>query len=257
MRRRDGDDHAGAASTRWATRSPPASVTSARCGAPRRSRPAADRALFDWEFGKRSRRSSASSTSGRGSSSRRTAPRCSRWRTRWRPTRPSPATTSTASSRAPPGPTVDGRPYHDPAFRQMLENYHAAALRAHKEHGGRRRRRSRCRCPPPPVDVAAPAPARQATRPRSRRPAVAAASRRLASRRTTAARGILRPMRLYNSLTRAVEEVVPVEPGHVTIYTCGPTVYRYAHLGNLPHVHARRPDPPRARVRGARASRRS
>lgn len=34
------------------------------------------------------------------------------------------------------GPTVDGRPYHDPAFRHMLENYHAAALRAHKEHGG-------------------------------------------------------------------------------------------------------------------------
>jgi cysteinyl-tRNA synthetase len=40
-------------------------------------------------------------------------------------------------------------------------------------------------------------------------------------------------MRLYNSLTRAVEEVVPNEPGHVTIYTCGPTVYRYAHLGNF------------------------
>ncbi|MGZ4149030.1 MAG: cysteine--tRNA ligase [Actinomycetota bacterium] len=40
-------------------------------------------------------------------------------------------------------------------------------------------------------------------------------------------------MHLYNSLTRAVEEVVPVEPGHVKMYTCGPTVYRYAHLGNL------------------------
>jgi ATP-dependent Zn protease len=34
------------------------------------------------------------------------------------------------------GPTVDGRPYQDPAFRQMLENYHAAAMRAHKEHAG-------------------------------------------------------------------------------------------------------------------------
>ena len=34
------------------------------------------------------------------------------------------------------GTTVDGRPYQDPAFRQMLENYHTAALRAHKEHGG-------------------------------------------------------------------------------------------------------------------------
>jgi len=40
-------------------------------------------------------------------------------------------------------------------------------------------------------------------------------------------------MRLYNSLTRATEQLVPVEPGHVRIYTCGPTVYRYMHLGNL------------------------
>jgi cysteinyl-tRNA synthetase len=40
-------------------------------------------------------------------------------------------------------------------------------------------------------------------------------------------------MRLYNSLTRALEEVVPVETGHVRMYTCGPTVYRHAHLGNL------------------------
>ncbi|MEP7059284.1 MAG: cysteine--tRNA ligase [Actinomycetota bacterium] len=40
-------------------------------------------------------------------------------------------------------------------------------------------------------------------------------------------------MRLYNSLTRQVEDVVPSEPGHVKMYSCGPTVYRYAHLGNL------------------------
>ena len=40
-------------------------------------------------------------------------------------------------------------------------------------------------------------------------------------------------MRLYNTLTREVDEVVPVEAGHVTMYTCGPTVYRYVHLGNL------------------------
>ncbi|MDQ4109319.1 MAG: cysteine--tRNA ligase [Actinomycetota bacterium] len=40
-------------------------------------------------------------------------------------------------------------------------------------------------------------------------------------------------MRLYNTLTRDVEEVVPVEPGRVKIYTCGPTVYRNVHLGNL------------------------
>ena len=40
-------------------------------------------------------------------------------------------------------------------------------------------------------------------------------------------------MRLFNSLSRQVEEVVPTEPGHVRMYTCGPTVYRYMHLGNL------------------------
>src|SRR5262249_31833357 len=40
-------------------------------------------------------------------------------------------------------------------------------------------------------------------------------------------------MRLFNSLSREVEEVVPTEPGHVHMYTCGPTVYRYMHLGNL------------------------
>src|SRR5204863_2461256 len=36
-----------------------------------------------------------------------------------------------------------------------------------------------------------------------------------------------------NTLTRTVDEVVPVEAGRVKMYTCGPTVYRYAHLGNL------------------------
>ena len=40
-------------------------------------------------------------------------------------------------------------------------------------------------------------------------------------------------MRLFNSLTRRTEDVVPIEAGHVTMYACGPTVYRYAHLGNL------------------------
>jgi cysteinyl-tRNA synthetase len=40
-------------------------------------------------------------------------------------------------------------------------------------------------------------------------------------------------MRLFDSLSRAVEDVVPVEPGRVKIYACGPTVYRYVHLGNL------------------------
>jgi cysteinyl-tRNA synthetase len=40
-------------------------------------------------------------------------------------------------------------------------------------------------------------------------------------------------MRLYNTLTRRVEEIVPLEDDHIRIYTCGPTVYRYAHIGNL------------------------
>ncbi|HET6713208.1 MAG TPA: cysteine--tRNA ligase [Actinomycetota bacterium] len=40
-------------------------------------------------------------------------------------------------------------------------------------------------------------------------------------------------MRLYNSLTRELDEVRSAAEGHVTIYTCGPTVYRFAHLGNL------------------------
>ncbi len=40
-------------------------------------------------------------------------------------------------------------------------------------------------------------------------------------------------LRLYNTLTRQVEEFVPHEVGKVKMYTCGPTVYHYAHIGNL------------------------
>lgn len=40
-------------------------------------------------------------------------------------------------------------------------------------------------------------------------------------------------MKLYNSATRRKEEFVPVVPGKVGLYTCGPTVYHYAHIGNL------------------------
>ena len=40
-------------------------------------------------------------------------------------------------------------------------------------------------------------------------------------------------LRLRNTLTRQVEPVEPLEPGRVRMYTCGPTVYRYAHVGNL------------------------
>ena len=40
-------------------------------------------------------------------------------------------------------------------------------------------------------------------------------------------------MKLYNSLTRQREDFYTNEPGKVKIYTCGPTVYHYAHIGNL------------------------
>ena len=40
-------------------------------------------------------------------------------------------------------------------------------------------------------------------------------------------------MLIYNSATRKREEFVPNEPGKVSMYTCGPTVYHYAHIGNL------------------------
>ena len=39
-------------------------------------------------------------------------------------------------------------------------------------------------------------------------------------------------MLLYNSLTRKKEEFIPNEDGKVKMYTCGPTVYNYAHIGN-------------------------
>lgn len=40
-------------------------------------------------------------------------------------------------------------------------------------------------------------------------------------------------MRIYNTLTRKVEEFVPWEEGKVGFYTCGPTVYHFAHIGNM------------------------
>ncbi len=40
-------------------------------------------------------------------------------------------------------------------------------------------------------------------------------------------------MKIYNSLTKKVEEFVPHTPGKVAMYTCGPTVYHFAHIGNL------------------------
>lgn len=39
-------------------------------------------------------------------------------------------------------------------------------------------------------------------------------------------------MKLYNTLTRQIEEIKPLDPPTVTVYTCGPTVYDYPHIGN-------------------------
>lgn len=41
------------------------------------------------------------------------------------------------------------------------------------------------------------------------------------------------PLTLYNSLTRSLEAFEPIDPANVRVYSCGPTVYNYAHIGNL------------------------
>ena len=40
-------------------------------------------------------------------------------------------------------------------------------------------------------------------------------------------------IKLYNTLTRKEENFTPLEGNEVRIYSCGPTVYSYAHIGNL------------------------
>jgi cysteinyl-tRNA synthetase len=40
-------------------------------------------------------------------------------------------------------------------------------------------------------------------------------------------------LRLYNTLTRQVQDFEPLQRGKVSLYTCGPTVYNYAHIGNF------------------------
>ena len=41
------------------------------------------------------------------------------------------------------------------------------------------------------------------------------------------------PLRLFNSLTRSLEPFQPVHPGEARVYSCGPTVYNYQHIGNM------------------------
>jgi cysteinyl-tRNA synthetase len=40
-------------------------------------------------------------------------------------------------------------------------------------------------------------------------------------------------MKIYNSLTKKIEELHPIEAGRIKLYTCGPTVYDHVHIGNL------------------------
>lgn len=40
-------------------------------------------------------------------------------------------------------------------------------------------------------------------------------------------------MRLYNTISKKIEEIIPRNEGVINMYTCGPTVYHYAHIGNL------------------------
>ncbi|HEV8123377.1 MAG TPA: cysteine--tRNA ligase [Gemmatimonadales bacterium] len=41
------------------------------------------------------------------------------------------------------------------------------------------------------------------------------------------------PLRFYNTMTRDLADFVPIKPGRVSMYTCGPTVWNYAHIGNF------------------------
>ena len=44
--------------------------------------------------------------------------------------------------------------------------------------------------------------------------------------------GVFMVLRFYNTMTRKVEEFIPINDREVKMYTCGPTVYNYAHIGN-------------------------
>ena len=39
-------------------------------------------------------------------------------------------------------------------------------------------------------------------------------------------------LKIYNTLTRKKEDFIPLNPAEVTMYSCGPTVYDYFHIGN-------------------------
>ena len=52
-------------------------------------------------------------------------------------------------------------------------------------------------------------------------------------RRSKGQRGNAMQLRFYNTLTRKKEEFVSIKSGQAGVYTCGPTVYKYAHIGNM------------------------
>ena len=39
-------------------------------------------------------------------------------------------------------------------------------------------------------------------------------------------------MRVYNTMTRQKEDLIPIEEGKIRLYACGPTVYNFIHIGN-------------------------
>jgi cysteinyl-tRNA synthetase len=43
----------------------------------------------------------------------------------------------------------------------------------------------------------------------------------------------MKPIQLYDTYTRSLREFTPLNPPEVGLYTCGPTVYDFAHIGNL------------------------
>jgi len=40
-------------------------------------------------------------------------------------------------------------------------------------------------------------------------------------------------LKFYNTMTRTKEEIIPLEENHIRMYTCGPTIYNFAHIGNF------------------------
>ena len=46
----------------------------------------------------------------------------------------------------------------------------------------------------------------------------------------------MQPIKIFNTLSGKKEEFSPLDPNHIKIYACGPTVYNYAHILSLIHI---------------------